>query len=210
MAKAGDTNNTPDLISLRDALALAFAALESMALAKDRIREWLAAGKLRWTCRKWEALDAEGIAKFEQSLREAGIVQLPPSGPYHNGDPRFWGVDPLEINWEDNSAREAVGEGAYARGIRLSLIDLRALLPDEGTRENEEVRGAGEWIAAEAKRMKDANKIPPDIRISEFARKLERRMQEAATTNKSLRPITWRSIKNGLRTWGVWPIDSIK
>ena len=91
----------------------------------------------------------------------------------------------------------------------MSREHLLALLPEE-SREREEVRGAGAWIAAEAKRMKDANEISPDIGISDFARELEGRMQKAAATNKSLRPIKWRSIKNKLREWGLWPVTSIK
>jgi hypothetical protein len=84
----------------------------------------------------WEALDAEGIAEFEQSLREALIVQLPPSGPYYKGDPRFWGSNLLDINWKDNAA-ESVVDGAYARGIKVPLARLRELLP-AGSHENEE------------------------------------------------------------------------
>ena len=88
---------------------------------------------------------------------------------------------------------------------------LLELLPG-GTREDEpeQLHGAGVWIAAEARRLKAAGELLPDIRISEFARKLERRMQTAANTDKSLRPIKWKSIENELRKWGFWPIDSIK
>ena len=58
--------------------------------------------------------------------------------------------------------------------------------------------------------MKRDDEIPPGITITVLAQLLERRMKEAATTNKSLRPIKWRSIKNKLPEWGLWPIDSIK
>ena len=66
------------------------------------------------------------------------------------------------------------------------------------------------WIAAEAKKMKAANEISPDIRISEFARKLEGRMNKAAKYDKSLRPIKWTSIRNKLLEWGLWPVTSSK
>ena len=105
--------------------------------------------------------------------------------------------------------------GRVYREVLFRQLDVKELwpksplLPDE-SREGEEVRGAGAWIAAEAKRMKDANEIPTDIGISDFARELEGRMRKAATTNKSLRPIKWRSIKNKLREWGLWPVTSIK
>jgi hypothetical protein len=206
MAKADDTTST-GWIWLREALALAVTALGSKARAKDQIREWLTAGKLRWKCMSWKALDAEGIAKLRKE--GLGAVALSPSGPYYEGDRQFWGFNLLDIDWEDNAARESVGDGAQAWGIRVLRADLRALLPDE-SRQGEEVHGAGVWIAAEGKRMKDANEIPPDIGISGLARELESRMRKAATTNESLRPIKWPSIKNGLRGWGLWPIDSIK
>ena len=94
-------------------------------------------------------------------------------------------------------------------GIKVSREHLHALLPGE-PREDEEVHGAGVWIAAEAKRMKEANEIPPDIRITDLARDLERRMRRPPTADKSLRPIKWRSIKNKLPEWGLWPVTSIK
>ena len=68
--------------------------------------------------------------------------------------------------------------------------------------------GAGVWIAAEAKRMKAAGEIPH--RIRSFARELESRMRKAAASDKSLRPIKAKSIENGLREWGLWPIASIE
>jgi hypothetical protein len=70
--------------------------------------------------------------------------------------------------------------------------------------------GAGAWIAAEASRMKAANEIPPDIRITDFARELARRMEKAATSDRSIHPIKSRSIEKKLRDWGLWPTSSIK
>ena len=75
-------------------------------------------------------------------------------------------------------ARENATCGAQAMGIKVSREHLRrsasagpALLPEE-PREREQVHGAGAWIAAEARRMKAANEIPPDIGITDFARDL--------------------------------------
>ena len=48
------TTSTADWLWLRDALDLATAALGSRALAKERLMEWLAAGKLPWSCMSWE------------------------------------------------------------------------------------------------------------------------------------------------------------
>ncbi len=39
---------------------------------------------------------------------------------------------------------------------------------------------------------------------------LESRLRKAATTDESFRPIKWRSIKNKLPEWGLWPVTSIK
>ena len=50
MAKAGDTSSTIVWIWLREALALAVTALGSVALANGLLIEWLAAGKLPWSC----------------------------------------------------------------------------------------------------------------------------------------------------------------
>ena len=77
-------------------------------------------------------------------------------------------------------------------------------------RERKQLPGAAAWVAAEASRMKAANEIPPDIRITDFARELARRMDKAATSDRSIRPIKSRSIEKKLRDWGLWPITSIK
>ena len=71
------------------------------------------------------------------------------------------------------------------------------------------MHGAGAWIAAEARRMKASGEIPGH-RITSFARELESRMSKAAASNQTLRPIKWRSIKNRLPDWGLWPATSIK
>ena len=91
MAKAGDTTSTIDWIWQRDALALAVAALGSVALAKEQLIEWLAAGQLPWSCMSWWGLDAEGIAKADQQLRDGPIIHILPSAAYHEGRPQVLG-----------------------------------------------------------------------------------------------------------------------
>jgi len=210
MAKADDTINTSDWVFLRDALDLAAVALGSRALARERLTEWLTAGKLQWSCLSWEGLDGAGIAKLRQELRAAGIMSVAPSAAYYNGDPQFWRSSLVEIDWGSNAAYEAVfvSDGARARGIKVSRAHLLALLPGV-PRERKQLRGAGAWVAAEASRMKAANEIPPDIRITDFARELATRMDKAAASNRSIRPIKSRSIESKLRDWGLWPITSI-
>jgi hypothetical protein len=219
MAKADDTTST-DWIFLREALDIAVTAFGSMELARDHLLwEWLAAGKLPWTCIQWEALDDADIAKLHQRIRARGDAVALAAVTYYNGDPRFFGAPP-EINWKDSTAsiegkvRTARGLSfdlcvAQARGIKVPRAPLLELLPDE-SREPEQLRSSGVWITAEVRRMKAAGELSPGIRISELARKLERLMIKAAS-DKSLRPIKAKSIENGLRRdWGLWPIDSIK
>jgi hypothetical protein len=67
-----------------------------------------------------------------------------------------------------------------------------------------------EWIVAEAVQLKKDNKISKDIRRTDFAKLLVDRMDTAAETDKSIRPVGWRYIKNHLSEWGLWPIKSIK
>jgi hypothetical protein len=73
----------------------------------------------------------------------------------------------------------------------------------------EAVHGAKVWIVAEARRMKAAGEIPPDIRITAFAHELEGRMQKAAEKDRRIRPVKWTYIKNNLRDWGLWPVSCI-
>ena len=131
MAKAGEATSTTDWIWLREALALAVAALGSVALAKERLQEWLAAGKVPWFCMAWEGLDAEGIAKLQQELGAAAVIAVTPSAAYCEGDPGFWGNPNLRIDWDDNNAREReeVTGGAKAQGVKVSRACVLALLP---------------------------------------------------------------------------------
>ena len=207
MAKADHTIS--DWIWLREALDLAVAVFGSEAGAKEYLTEWLAAGELPWDCTRWKALDAASLSELHQSHREALVFALTPSATYCRGAPQFWSASRLEVNWEDNSAREAVTKGAHAWGIKVSRAHLLVLLPEQSS-ERDKTQGASVWISAEAKRMKDSKEIPPDIRISEFARKLASRMKKAAHSDRSLRPIKSKSIENQLRNWGLWPIASIK
>ncbi len=119
MAKADDKSSTTVWIWLREALELAVTALGSVALAQELLIEWLAAGKLPWSCTKWKVHTAEEIAKAEQQLRTGPIIYEFPSVAYHEGDPQFWGVF-LHIDWKDNTAVEPVLGGARARGIKVS------------------------------------------------------------------------------------------
>jgi hypothetical protein len=140
-----DTTNTPDWIWLREALALAVAVLGSVALANERLREWLAAAKVPWSCMSWEGRPRKGIT----SLLNLG------SGAKYPGDPQFWSVGHLDIDWEDNGARERGAGGAQALGVKVSRTHLLELLPGAPRTDNPKgedgpmVRLAKELMAAE-------------------------------------------------------------
>jgi hypothetical protein len=57
MAKANDKSSTIDWIWLHYALKLAITRLGSEVLAKALLTEWLAAGKLPWSCIAWKPRD---------------------------------------------------------------------------------------------------------------------------------------------------------
>jgi hypothetical protein len=131
MAKAGDRDSTE--ILLREARALVAASVGSAALAKKLLTEELAAGRLPWTCMRWEGLDDEGLAKLHQSHREMNYYAITPSATYCAGDPEFWSASNFEIDWEDNTAREKVTGGAQAFGIKVPRARLLVLLSPEET-----------------------------------------------------------------------------
>jgi hypothetical protein len=68
--------------------------------------------------------------------------------------------------------------------------------------------GTPAWIQAEAARMKAAGELREDLRITDFAKLLWKRLKAAAKADESLRAVDWRHIKNNLPDWGLWPISS--
>ncbi len=164
MAKANDPTSTIVWIWLRDALSLAVERLGSVALAKKWLIEWLAAGKLPWTCREWKGLSAEELAEkrreklaaeaLVQKRREQGemvgdAIYSLPSATYCQGDPSFW-IAKRRIDWDDNAAYEPRVHGAQALGIRVSKTHLLAQLPEEP---RERVETPGQAKAAEREKM---------------------------------------------------------
>ena len=133
MAKANDKSSTIDWIWLHDALMLAIPRFGSVVLAKIRLKEWLAAGELPWSCMQWDGLDAEGIARLDQENRVSIVGYIIPSVAYHEGDPQFWRAN-LKIDWEQNGARQQATGGARALGIKVSREHLVALCPKNRAR----------------------------------------------------------------------------
>jgi hypothetical protein len=195
MAKATDDTSTQQIF-LADAKALVMrSCYGSSMLAERLIRDGLEAGKVRWTCERmdwfWFVLTPEG-------------EDLPGSGP------SFW-HEPVYVDWTENWARPLGYFSRAAYNVKVARADVLALLPPSESTDNEnEATTAAGWITAEVKRMKAANKIPESIRITDFAKQLELRMRKVAATNDFIRPIGWRSIKNRLRGWSLWPVSSIR
>jgi len=166
MAKANDESSTIAWIWLHAALMLAKLRFGSVVLAKIRMREWLAAGKLPWSCMSWWGLDADGIARLDQETRAsvAGFIIL----SIDEGDPQFWRPN-LEIDWEDNGARQQEFHGARALGIKVSREHLVALLPEEP---RERVEEQGQTLPAERKLME------PKVWFDEIRKKHPREQNE--------------------------------
>ena len=71
-------------------------------------------------------------------------------------------------------------------------------------------RGTAAWIGAEVARMKAAGELREDLRITDLAKQLEKRLGTAAKADESMRAVGWRHIKNILPDLGLWPISSSK
>ena len=69
-------------------------------------------------------------------------------------------------------------------------------------------QGTAAWIGAEVARMKVAGELREDLRITDFAKLLEKRLRTAAKADQSLRAVRWQHIKNSLPDWGLWPVSS--
>lgn len=195
MAKADDTTTT---ILLNAAKALVVEAYDgSHQLAKQLLVEGLREGRVRWSCKHLRGGPTPELLKTVEMV-------VTPSRAYSKGDPAFWAVGNLEINWEENSAREPpyVDGGTQVYGVTVLRGDVLSLLPPS---ERGEADSSKAWIAAEVRRMKDAGEIRADIKKTDLAKEIEARMGRAG-----IRQIGYRSIVNGLSGWGLWPIISIK
>ncbi len=96
---------------------------------------------------------------------------------------------------------------------KQNIYDLRFFLPNTELKFESAIErnATSQWVIAEALRMKAGGEIDESAKITTFAKELAHRM-EAARDNgdKSVKPVSWRHIKNSLRAWGLWPITSIK
>jgi hypothetical protein len=194
MAKADDTSST--MIWLRDALALAVRTFGSVVLTKERLREWLAAGELPWSCMSWKGLDAEGIARLDRENQESIVLHIIPSAAYRDGDPQFWRAN-LTIHWEENEARENATGGARALGIRVSRTHVRALLPGvpDG---NKKVGPQMRRVLQVLKKLYPPHgKVPDDV-STEVVRARVNEELAADSRNRELAAPSWDTVKRAL------------
>lgn len=165
--------------------------------AKGFIYGWLAAKKVRWRC-----------AELKGRRRDCDPG---------NGDPGFWkrehrGVQlrgRLDENWAHR--RETVNQAVlcdyWAFGIEVVQDNLAKLLPN--VRIDVRVMLAKTWVTATAKQMKANGEIREGINKTDFAKELARRMALAATSDPTVRPSRFESIRNELENWGLWPVTLI-
>jgi hypothetical protein len=66
------------------------------------------------------------------------------------------------------------------------------------------------WVRDDVCRMMRVGEIPADIKITDLAKTLAKRMERAAENDRSIRIVSWRYIKNELPGWGLWPLNKIK
>jgi hypothetical protein len=198
MAKAVSSSSTIDWPWLHDALVLATKAFGSEVLAKERVREWMASGRLPWTCMSFKGPDADDIARLQEEERGSIVGYILPSAAYHNGDPAFWRAD-LNIWWgeNENAAREKSMFGARALGIKVSRTHLAALLPSE-PRENEKAgRQMRRVLEALKKRYPPDGKVPDDI-PTEVVRGLVAEELSADSKNRELAAPSWDTVSRAL------------
>jgi hypothetical protein len=205
-------NATTDWIWLREALPLVVAALGSVALAKEQLREWLAAGKVPWSCMWWKGLNAEDLAELKQERdglfafsSRLFTSAFAPSAAYCPGDPEFWNAG-LKIDWEDDGAYELARlDGAQALGIKVSCAHMLALLPQPAAAST-----SATWAYATARRLRDENKIPEGALKADLARLLATESEKAVAAGQLSHTLKWTYLENQLKAWGIWPLSLLK
>jgi hypothetical protein len=224
VAKDNDESNTPaparlDLLSLNQAVALIVRLLSphdadavqtaiGNALTNGTLRDWggVGDGFSQFgstdpnTWRHWLDHDRlnwrTGEVRFPKQIsRRGNLIEPPPIRPLFRRQDAFelFGIT------EAPAATDPIEAPVTTDPIEAPAATVATADRPIST---------AQWIANEAKRLKIENKIPD--RITPFAKLLEKRMLEAAKTNKKLRPVRWPHIKNELPGWGLWPPSLIK
>jgi hypothetical protein len=83
--------------------------------------------------------------------------------------------------------------------------------PSPNTASKSKLSPSAQWCCNRVRELKTAGQISKDIAITTLARRLEKELKVAvdADDTDSLRDLKYRSIRNELQNWGVWPLDRI-
>jgi hypothetical protein len=210
MAKKASSNATTTWILLSEARERVVRAYDGAEQRAERLLvEWLGEKKVRWSCKRFEGPRAADLAVLQREAAGGAVWWVAPTIAYSDGDPAFWRTG-LKINWEENWAREQyVVGGASAYGIKASLEDLLAQLPEDPGGPEEATARSKEWIVEEARRLKRAGEISDGIRKSDFAKLIEKRMKEAVRAGTLKKSVGWQHIRNSIRAWDLWPVSRI-
>jgi hypothetical protein len=92
---------------------------------------------------------------------------------------------------------------------KKAIYDLRFFrsYTEHGFKSGTESIATSQWVTQEVLQMKARGEINEDIRITDLAKELEKRMRAAGD---KVKPVGFKHIKNMLPTWGLWPINSIE
>jgi hypothetical protein len=174
----------------------------------------------------WEMRERiwDGQLRLTRQRHVEGKPYSPTDGKPYNREP----VDPsfarskLTLEFDSHDRVQVISRAAGFEWWDLRYLiaegcDVRAIWPlpasqpaPEDEADPDSHTPTSEWILNEAVRMKRAGEIPEGISETDFAKLLAPNMHQAAKTDTSLRPIKWQHIRNNLRSWGAWPISSIK
>jgi hypothetical protein len=176
---------------------------ELTELAADRLSPRLK------TIARWTAFDLDSI-KCQPLLRawnSGNLIAMgrrddPLSAPIKILPPSTVWVARV-VDFTHSVIEDPIGQGK-------EIYDLRFFLPEPQPKAKSTQTASVDWVAAEAKRMKAAGEINEGTSITNFAKLLADRMDKARDTDKSISPVGWQHIKNMLRPWGLWPIETIE
>lgn len=205
MAKAKPKASTGGEIWFNDAVALLAGTWGSAAVAEQVLVDALKAddkADRSWSHKLPDGTRVPGDTAFFNDLFVTVV----------RGENRAFISAPIEPIAPATSSSavpnpDTVPAAVYA--IKVARTVVMALMPAEALA-GDDLTATAVWVANEARRLKQAGKIPANIRISKLARDLADNMRAAADTDSSIRPVGWRHIKNMLSTWGLWPTSSIK
>src|SRR6266852_3423547 len=216
MAKAADKAIT-SWVSLCGAKTMVTKVYQSPRIAERFLLQELAAGRIRWRGLEpppplkngkqssdprsgdsnfWEAVTrmdwAENWARYDVAVTRTNPVEnwirCDVTMRTERVVLRSYVLLRIEVALEDVARRLA----------DVAAVDLNAILAPAGSeiRSPDSKVDSKVWLMAEARRMKAAGAIPPGMSKTDFARELERRMQEAAKVDRSIKPIKLRTIVN--------------